>query len=246
VGGAEDASGPRGAARASRVDAQLAPSRISALIPAHLDPPDEAFIAEVKAHVGDVLLVDDGMPADGAAALARLAATAGVGLLRLPANCGKGHAIAAGRRHLLGRTPPPQAVLVLDADGQHPPSAIPALLRAASEAELVIGNRLGDGDLGMPRLRRLTNRFSSRLLAFVTGHPVPDSQCGMRVLRGRALSEVEFPGGRYEAETLHLKRCLRSGVRVAWVPIPALYGGQPSSFRSVRDGARVLGALLSA
>ena len=201
-------------------------------------------MAEVKAHVGDVLLVDDGMPAEGAARLAHLAAEAGVGLLRLPANYGKGHAIAAGRRHLLGRVPGPQAVVVLDADGQHPTSSIPALLAAAAEAELVIGNRLAD--LGMPPLRRFTNRLTSRLLAFVTGHPVPDSQCGMRLLRGRALREVEFPGGRYEAETLHLKRCLRSGVRVAWVPIPALYGGQPSSFRGVRDGTRVLGALLRA
>jgi hypothetical protein len=244
LGGQESPAAPRGANRASSVDAQLAPTRISALIPAHLEPPADAFVAEVKAHVGDVLLVDDGMPADAAAALARLAATAGVGLLRLPANCGKGHAIAAGRRHLLGRTPAPQAVVVLDSDGQHPPSAIPALLEAAAEAELVIGDRLGD--LGMPPLRRFTNRLSSRLLAWVTGHPVPDSQCGMRLLTGRALGEVEFPGGRYEAETLHLKRCLRSGVRVAWVPIPALYGGQPSSFRGVRDGARVLGALLSA
>jgi glycosyltransferase involved in cell wall biosynthesis len=190
-----------------------------------------------------VLLVDDGMPPESAAELARLAAEAGVGLLRLPANFGKGHAIAAGRRHLLSRTPPPQALIVLDADGQHPPAAIPALLAAAAEADLVIGDRLGA--LGMPRLRRITNRFSSRLLALITGHPVPDSQCGLRLLHGRALWRVEFPGGRYEAETLHLKRCLRAGVPVAWVPIPALYG-QPSSFRSVRDGTRVLGALLRA
>jgi glycosyltransferase involved in cell wall biosynthesis len=196
----------------------------------------------VRAHVGDVLLVDDGMPAEGAAELARLAADAGVGLLRLPANFGKGHAIAAGRRHLLSRTPPPQALLILDADGQHPPAAIPTLVAAAVEAELVVGDRLGD--LAMPRLRRFMNRVASRLLAVVTGHPIPDSQCGMRLMRGRALAAVDFPGGRYEAETSHLKRCLRAGVRVAWVPIPALYAGQPSSFRGVRDGSRVLAAVL--
>ena len=201
-------------------------------------------MAEVKEYVGDVLLVDDGMPAEGAAELARHAANAGVGLLRLPANFGKGHAIAAGRRHLLSRTPPPRAVVVLDADGQHPPSAIPALLDAAAEAELVIGDRLDD--LAMPPLRRFMNRLASRALAIVTGHPVPDSQCGMRLMRGRALTGVEFPGGRYEAETLHLKRCLRAGVSVAWVRIPALYAGEPSSFRGVRDGTRVLGALLRA
>jgi glycosyltransferase involved in cell wall biosynthesis len=226
------------------VAAPLDPARISALIPAHLAPPDAALVAEVRAHVGDVLLVDDGMPPDSAADLARLAAETGVGLLRLPANLGKGNAIAAGRRHLLARTPPPEAIVVLDSDGQHPPAAIPALLAAATDAELVIGDRLRDH--GMPRLRRFTNRFASRLLALITGHPVPDSQCGLRLLHGRALWRIEFPGGRYESETLHLKRCLRSGIRVAWVGIPALYGGQPSSFRTVRDSTRVLGALLRA
>ena len=221
----------------------LNPARISALIPAHLAPPDPELVREVRSQVGDVLLVDDGMPPDSAAELARIAAKADVGLLRLPSNFGKGHAIAAGRRHLLSRTPPPEAVLVLDADGQHPPEAIPALLAAAAESELVIGDRLGD--LAMPRHRRFTNRVASRLLALVTGHSVPDSQCGMRLMRGRALTAVEFPGGRYEAETLHLKRCLRSGVRVAWVEIPALYAGEPSSFRGFRDGSRVLGAVFS-
>jgi glycosyltransferase involved in cell wall biosynthesis len=198
----------------------------------------------VQAYVGDVLLVDDGMPPEAAASLARIAARAGVGLLRLPANFGKGHAIAAGRRHLLSRTPPPQALVVLDADGQHPPAAIPALVAAATDAELVIGDRLGD--IGMPRLRRFTNRIASRLLGLVTGHAVPDSQCGMRLMRGRALRAVEFPGGRYEAETTHLKRCLRSGIPVAWVEIPALYAGEPSSFRGVRDGTRVLRAVFAA
>jgi glycosyltransferase involved in cell wall biosynthesis len=244
VGRTTDALAATDAQKLARLDGSLDPARISALIPAHVAPPDSTLVEQVQSHVGDVLLVDDGMPADAAAALARLAANTGVGLLRLPANFGKGHAIAAGRRHLLSRTPPPQAVVVLDADGQHPPSAIPALLAAAVKAELVIGDRLGD--VAMPPVRRFTNRLASRLLALVTGHPVPDSQCGMRLMRGRALKAVEFPGGRYEAETTHLKRCLRSGVQVAWVTIPALYAGQPSSFRGVRDGSRVLGAVFRA
>lgn len=66
----------------------------------------------------------------------------------------------------------------------------------------------------------------------------------MRLLRGRALHEVPFPGGRFESETAHLKRCLRAGVQVVWVPIPTIYEGQPSSFRPVRDALRILGALL--
>ena len=64
----------------------------------------------------------------------------------------------------------------------------------------------------------------------------------MRLLTRRALYDIAFPGGGFEAETLHLKACLRAGVPVAWVPIPALYAGEPSSFRSVRDSLVVLRA----
>jgi dolichol-phosphate mannosyltransferase len=133
-------------------------------------------------------------------------------------------------------------VIILDADGQHPPGEIPALLGPAAEAELVIGDRLGDP--AMPRTRKLPNRVASGLLAAMTGRPVPDSQCGMRLLRGRALYEIEFPGGRFEAEMRYLKRCLVAGIRVAWVPIPAVYENHPSSFRPLRDSLLVLRALL--
>lgn len=217
--------------------------RVAALVPCHREPPDRALLRQVADLMGDVLLVADGMPEAGARELARRADETRAAVLRLPLNGGKGHAVAFGLAFLLSRRPPPEAVLVLDADGQHPPAAIPAFLAAAAEAELVIGDRLGDLR-SMPRPRRLANRLATRLLGLTTRQPVGDSQCGMRLLRGRALLEVAFPGGRYESETRHLKACLRSGVNVAWVPIPAVYDGETSSFRPVRDSLRVLLALL--
>ena len=93
-------------------------------------------------------------------------------------------------------------------------------------------------------MRRLGNRLAGAALAVRTRRRVRDTQCGMRLLRGRALHEVPFPAGGYEAETVHLKRCLLAGVTVEWVPIPTVYAGEPSSFRSVRDTLRVLAALL--
>ena len=225
--------------RPARAEALVA--RVAAIVPAHREPPRRRLIAELRAVVDDVLLVDDGMPPAAAADLARLAAETESGLVRLPRNLGKGYAIATARRFLLSLDPPPEAVAVIDADGQHPVAALPGLL--ASSSELVVGDR--SGDLGaMPWERRLMNRLSSRLLAALTRRHVPDSQCGMRVLRGRALHHIDFPGGRYEAETRHLKRCLREGLDVTWVAIPTVYGDQPSSFRPLRDSARVLAALL--
>lgn len=216
---------------------------MAALVPCHREPPDRALLGQVAGLVGNVLLVDDGMPEADARELVQRARETGAAVLGLPQNGGKGYAVAAGLELLLSRRPSPEAVLVLDADGQHPPAAIPAFLAAAADAELVIGDRLGDLR-SMPRPRRLANRLATRLLGLTTRHPVGDSQCGMRLLRGRALLEVAFPGGRYESETRHLKACLRSGVAVTWVPIPAVYDGEASSFRPVRDSLRVLLALL--
>ncbi len=95
----------------------------------------------------------------------------------------------------------------------------------------------------MPWDRRWANLAASGLLGLAARRPVRDSQCGMRLLTGAALWEVPFPPGRFEAETLHLKRCLRRGIGVAWVPLPALYGGRLSSYRKVADSLAVLGAL---
>ena len=91
----------------------------------------------------------------------------------------------------------------------------------------------------MPLLRRVANVLTSLAVGVAARAPVRDTQCGMRLLSGRALRDITFPGGGYDAETLHLRACLAAGVAVAWVPIPALYGDERSSFRAVRDGIAV-------
>ena len=221
----------------------LDPGRVWALMPCHQGGPSAELLSDLRSRVAGVLLVDDGAPPNVAAELRAFAEGDSTELLALGRNRGKGHAIAEGLRVLLARDPRPDAVILVDADGQHPPGEVPAFLRAAADADLVVGDRLGD-DGAMPALRSLCNRLTSRLLELATGCPVRDSQCGMRLLRGAALHDVGFRGGRYESETDHLKRCLRSGVRVAWVPIPAIYGDERSCFRPFRDALRVLGALV--
>lgn len=96
----------------------------------------------------------------------------------------------------------------------------------------------------MPVVRRLANRISSSVVSRTSGEFAPDSQCGMRLLHRRALFDVPFPAGRMDSETRHLKRCLAAGVTVGWVPIPAIYPGQASSFRPVRDSVAVMRAAI--
>jgi membrane-associated phospholipid phosphatase len=210
---------------------------VVAVMPSHNDVPERALVHEALAHVDRLVLVDDGSREDVARELDAIASDPRVELVRLPERRGKGSAVRFG----IARTVGADAVLVLDADGQHPADAIPSFLAAAKDAELVVGDRFGDL-AQMPLQRRIANRTTRRLFQATTGRDVRDTQNGMRLLRGRALAT--FPGGGYEAETIHLRRVLRDGVPVAWVPIPAIYGEERSSFRAGRDSAKVLWALV--
>ncbi len=230
----------RRAARRSRTaePVELEREDVFAVMPSHGDVPERVHVAEVLSHVAGLVIVDDGSDVAVARELDAIATVTGAELIRLPRQSGKGSAVRAGLDHLAGRS---EAVLVIDADGQHPPAAIPAFVDAARGSELVIGDRFGDL-AAMPSHRRVANRFTRLLFQLATGRRVRDTQNGMRLLRGPALAS--FPAGRYEAETKHLKWVLRDGLKVAWVPMPAIYGDETSSFRSGRDSLRVLWALV--
>jgi membrane-associated phospholipid phosphatase len=213
---------------------------IVAVMPSFNDVPPAQLVESTLEHADRLVLVDDGSDPAVADALDGIdAAYDRVELVRLPARGGKGSAVRAGVDHLRGEA---DAVLVIDADAQHPADAIPAFLAAADDAELVIGDRFDDLRT-MPTHRRLANRATRRLFQLRTGSAVRDTQNGMRLIRGRALDLL--PGGGFEAETRHLRRALRAEVPVAWVPIPAVYGENESSFRTGRDSMRVLWAVVA-
>jgi membrane-associated phospholipid phosphatase/predicted MFS family arabinose efflux permease len=215
--------------------------RVGAVIPCYCSSGLEQVLDETLRHVEEVVLVDDGSPPEAAAEIDRIAQGDRVRVLRLGLNGGKGSAVARGAAELLAAGWPVDAILVIDCDGQHPPELIPDFIEAAEDADAVIGNRSERGT--MPRLRRFTNRISSTLLSLAVRQRVPDSQCGMRLFRVEVLGHSPLPIGGYEAETRHLKALVRAGARIDWVEIPAIYGGGPTSFRALPDGARVIGAI---
>jgi membrane-associated phospholipid phosphatase/predicted MFS family arabinose efflux permease len=214
---------------------------LAAVIPVFRSDRVTEVTAETLRHVDHVVLVDDGAPPRIAAALERLAADPRVQVVTLGGNHGKGTAVAAGAAVALERDP--DAVIVLDSDGQHPAELIPAFAAAADHADVVIGDRPRAD--AMPVLRRIANATSSLALGVVVRRRLRDTQNGMRLFRARALRAVPLPDGRYEAETRHLKALIRDGREVGWVPMPAIYGGEPSSFRAVADTVRVARAVMA-
>jgi glycosyltransferase involved in cell wall biosynthesis len=179
----------------------------------------------------DVLVVDDGSR-DGTGEVAR---ALGVRLAGFAGNRGKGHALREGFR----LTREAEAVITLDADGQHPPERIPDLVRAAQGADLVIGRRARGA--GMPGPRRLANWTSSRWASLLVGQPVRDSQSGFRLYRRRLLDVVPLSAGGYELESQILVRAAWFGFRLAEVPIPTVYTGAVSHLSPLRDVPAIVG-----
>jgi membrane-associated phospholipid phosphatase len=215
--------------------------RLAAVIPVYRSDRAADVAAGALLHARAVVLVDDGAPAGVAAELELVARDDRVRLVRMGANRGKGTAVAAGVEVALAGGA--DAVIVLDADGQHPPELIPGFLAAAEHGEVVIGDRPRDEI--MPPLRRLANAVSTWALSLAVRRRLRDSQNGMRLFRASALRDVPPPDGRYEAETRHLKALIRSGREIGWVPMPAVYAGEASSFRTVVDTLRIVRAVFA-
>jgi membrane-associated phospholipid phosphatase/MFS family permease len=221
---------------------RMRPATVAAVIPVFASPRAADVARATLRHVDEVVLVDDGAPPEIARSLAPLAADDRVRVLTLRDNGGKGTAVAGGVRLLLDEGRWPDAVVVLDSDGQHDPDRIPALIEAADTSDAVIGWRR-DRDT-MPFLRRIGNRVASLALLASSGSWVPDTQNGMRLFRTDALRHVPLPDGGYDAESHHLRALLADGHRVGSVEVPTIYDGEPSHFRPFADSMAVLRALL--
>ena len=207
---------------------------VGAVIPAYLE---EKHVGDVVrrtlAQLDHVLVVDDGS-ADATAANAR---SAGAEVIVHPLNAGKGESIKTGMRHWLERNL--TYVMILDADGQHLPEEIARFLAAASSsrAELLIGTRMNDLR-GMPRVRRLTNRYMSNKISRLCGQPIPDTQCGFRLIHRSLIPDLLGGAERFDYETEMLILAIRKGCRVESVPITTVYSDEVSSIHPVRDTIR--------
>lgn len=219
--------------------------RLAATIPAFQAAP---FVAEVVRatfrQLPEVLVIDDGS-SDGTAAAA---AAAGAEVISLPENRGKGFALRRAFVELFGRGF--DAVVTLDADGQHVAEEIPKLLETwrATGADLVLGTR-DHLFAGMSPLRRFSNTFSSRLISAVAGgRMMSDIQTGFRLYTRRLFETVGFPESRFEAESAVVVRCLRRGIGIATVPVELhrVDGRSTSHYRPLVDSLRIFRAVAAA
>lgn len=210
-------------------------AKIAAVIPAYNE---EKHIGDVvrrtRQQLDDVLVVDDGSE-DKTADNAR---AAGGEVIVHAINRGKGETIKTGLRHFLERQF--DFVIILDADGQHPPEEIDRFVTAAlsaDEPKLIVGTRMNDLS-SMPFVRRVVNRWMSQRISALCGQEIPDTQCGFRMLHRQLIPELLGGAARFDYETEMLIIASRKGFKIASVPISTVYSDEVSSIHPVRDTIR--------
>jgi glycosyltransferase involved in cell wall biosynthesis len=206
------------------------PSQVSVIIPAFNE---ESAIADVVRDVlaqhpwREVMVVDDG----SSDATAARAADAGARVIRHPYNKGNGAAVKTGIREARG-----DVVLLLDADGQHPPESAEALVRAVGEFDLVVGAR-ASGD--QAPVRAFGNAVLKRLASWLTGRPIADLTSGFRAAKRERLLEVLplLPNG-FSYPTTSCLALMKAGHNVTFIPIPSRRRLGRSKLRPLREGVR--------
>ena len=203
-------------------------SRILALIPAYEAAHLVGDVVEGARQHLPVMVVDDGSGDDTSGA----ARAAGAEVIRQEPNQGKGAALKRGFRRALDEGY--DAVLTLDADGQHDPTEIPGFLGAWQRAspDLVIGARdFGD----MPLVRRVSNTIGRWSLSKAVGRDIPDNQSGYRLLSRRLVTEMLDSGeAGFEFEVEMVLVCLRRDWPIEWVPIRTIYEGKGSHISPIQ------------
>lgn len=214
--------------------------RICVIIPAFREEKRIAnVVREVRKSGLDVIVVDDGSE-DGTSAAAK---EAGAVVIRLEQNCGKGVALNTGFDY--ARNNGYDAVITMDADGQHDPVEVPKFIEAyvRTGIPVLVGNRMAAPE-SMPLVRRMTNRFMSWLLSRVMGQYVPDTQCGYRLYRCDVIPFVSAQAERFAAESEILLHVAARGIRIGAVRISTIYADEKSKISPAKDTLRFLQMLL--
>lgn len=171
----------------------------------------------------DILFVDAHSP-DGTGQLLDILAAADsrISVIHQAEKSGLGRAYIEGFQWALKRTY--EYIFEMDADFSHNPAEIPNFLRAAGEADLVLGSRYINGIriTNWPLNRLILSMGGALYVRLITGLPVEDPTGGFKCFRRRALEAIDLErvksnGYSFQIELTHT--VWTKGFRIKEIPI---------------------------
>ncbi len=177
-----------------------------------------------------IIVADDGSDDDTAIVAKR----AGAKVIRISRNRGKGNALKLlfEFAHEQGY----EAVITIDADGQHDPDSIPLFIEThrKNPDQFIVGSRMGEKE-GIPEDRLNSMQIANFYSSIASNQFLEDTQCGFRLYPLSLIRKMELTTERYVTETELLIKAGDLGTKIIFVNIKAIYNGNASHFSALRD-----------
>lgn len=214
--------------------------RTSLVIPAYNEVEGLPLVVrEYLDVVDEVIMVDDGS-SDGTFQAAQRLVGEKVKLLRHEVNQGKVAALRTGVLQARG-----DIIIFTDADNTYPARYVPQLVQEIVKgADLVLGARIQARE-NIPAFNRLGNNIFSFLATYISCIRIKDSQTGMRAFRREMFDKLDVKAKGLEFETKMTVRAAKLGYKIVEIPIEYRERVGKSKLNPLKDGARMLTALLS-
>jgi glycosyltransferase involved in cell wall biosynthesis len=181
----------------------------------------------------DILIINDGSSDNTEEILAKLDV---IQLTNNP-NQGKGYTLNRGFDYAVEHGY--DNVITIDADLQHLPEELPFFIESCREYDMAIGTR--PMQLGvMPFARWLTNNLTSLIISVFSGKRIRDTQSGYRMISVAALKKLRVKSVKYDFESEMLFQAGTLDIKIAEIPIKAIYEGSHSYINPFVDTGRFI------
>lgn len=220
------------------------------LIPAY-NPPDNFIdvVANATSYFEQVFIVNDGSADLFQALFDQVVENPAVKLINQDINQGQGAAVKTGLAYILKQHPDIEAVITLDADGQHLISDALKMCEMHQKVpkKILFGARSFDKDV--PFRSKFGNILTKYVFKWLIGLSISDTQTGMRLIPVEYIRELlKINENRMDFAVGFLIRCRDAKIPISECPIETVYidGNHSSHFRPIIDSYRIYSLLLCA
>lgn len=178
-----------------------------------------AVLKDLSHIAKNIVVVDDGSRDETAQEVLRHP----VWLLRHVANLGQGASLQTGISFAIRQGA--EYVVTFDADGQHDPADIRAMLDAlnSNAADYALGSRFLGGTTEIPFFRKIVLRSAVLFTRILSGVSLTDAHNGIRLMTRKGAERIRITLNRMEHASEIVEQIAASGLKYVEVPVHIKY-----------------------